>query len=570
MDFTYKDNELGLAAELFQSNYDDLVIIARARRRRSNRNQTLATIDILHESFIRLNKNTAWESREHFINAAALAIRNVIIDYARKKKAAKRDFGKRTDMNAELMPEFWESSEQIIQISDLMDKLKIQNSRWMRIVDARYFCGFTEDETADILKLGATTIGRDATADGSLALAVGLQANASAGSSTALGSQAEASGNFSTAIGRSAVASGNSALALGRDSEADDDSSTAIGFGASTTLANQMMLGTISTTYVMPGITSATSLARQGVVTGILTTDANGNLASDGGALEARVTALEGSPMAGAIDSPVAEAPVATARATEATPVSTSSEVTGTVKSAEASTSAQSTTSKSVTAETIATSEPIAEASHIAVSETGELSVVDSNNRGEAILTETDMALNVDDAVGSTGSAPQTVSSDVIGSNLTTVKETTATTPVAYNSVVAETVEVNASNIAVNTANISANSERISGNALAIASNTTAIQANSDAILGNTQAINDLRNGSAALASIPDLYLGSDETWSIAGGLALYDDGFGGSETGFGGGIQMRSSKSDKWSVGISGALSGDAGVVRLQGRIGG
>lgn len=72
------------------------------------------------------------------------------------------------------------------------------------------------------------------------------------------------------------------------------------------------------------------------------------------------------------------------------------------------------------------------------------------------------------------------------------------------------------------------------------------------------------------MASIPDLYLGSDETWSIAGGLALYDDGFGGSETGFGGGVQIRSSTSDKWSVGLSGALSGDAGVVRLQGRIGG
>lgn len=161
MTFSYTHEEQNLATELFQQNYDDLVIIARARRRRSNRHQTLATIDILHESFIRLNKNTEWKSREHFINAAALAIRNVIIDYARKKKAAKRDFGKRTDMNSELMPEFWESSEQIIQISDLMDKLKIQNSRWMRIVDARYFCGFTEDETADILKLSPRTVRRD-------------------------------------------------------------------------------------------------------------------------------------------------------------------------------------------------------------------------------------------------------------------------------------------------------------------------------------------------------------------------------------------------------------------------
>jgi len=123
-----------------------------------------------------------------------------------------------------------------------------------------------------------------------------------------------------------------------------------------------------------------------------------------------------------------------------------------------------------------------------------------------------------------TARAPQSVSSELIGTNLTTVKEGEASQAIAANSIVAETVEVNAANIAVNTANIA-------GNTLAIASNTTAIQANSSAIQANTTAINEIRNGSAAIASLPDLYLGSDETWSIAGGLALYDDGFGGQVT---------------------------------------
>lgn len=160
MDFSYSEHERELASELFKDNYDDLVIIARARRRRSNRDQTLSTIDILHESFIRLNKTKRWENREHFINAAALAIRHVIIDYARRKKASKRN-GVKASNETELLPEYWESSEQIIQISDLMEKLKTQNARWMRIVDARYFCGFTEDETADILKLSPRTVRRD-------------------------------------------------------------------------------------------------------------------------------------------------------------------------------------------------------------------------------------------------------------------------------------------------------------------------------------------------------------------------------------------------------------------------
>jgi len=107
-------------------------------------------------------------------------------------------------------------------------------------------------------------------------------------------------------------------------------------------------------------------------------------------------------------------------------------------------------------------------------------------------------------------------------------------------------------------------------NAADIDFNKRGIALNAAAITANADAIQDVREGSAALASIPDLYLGTDETWSIAGGLALYDDGYGGSEVGFGGGIQMRNKTSDKWSVGVSASLSGEAAVVRVQGRIGG
>ena len=160
----YSDIERQFADELFSLHYEDLIKIARFRRRRSHGNSTLNTIDILHESYLKLYGKSGWVSREHFINAAALAMRQVIVDYARRKQSIKR--GNNTPINSlnnneAALPEYWESTEQIIEISNLMEKLRLENTRWMRVVDARYFCGFTEDETALILRLSPRTVRRD-------------------------------------------------------------------------------------------------------------------------------------------------------------------------------------------------------------------------------------------------------------------------------------------------------------------------------------------------------------------------------------------------------------------------
>jgi len=160
----YTVSERALADRLIRENYDDLVTIARARRRRGRLNDTMCTIDLLHESFIRLNGKGQWESREHFINAVALAMRNVIIDHARKKQSLKRGNGaiKISVEEAEgLFPEFRETPEQLVGISNLMEKLSLENPRWMRIVDARYFSGLTENETANALKMSGRTVRRD-------------------------------------------------------------------------------------------------------------------------------------------------------------------------------------------------------------------------------------------------------------------------------------------------------------------------------------------------------------------------------------------------------------------------
>lgn len=121
-----------------------------------------------------------------------------------------------------------------------------------------------------------------------------------------------------------------------------------------------------------------------------------------------------------------------------------------------------------------------------------------------------------------------------------------------------------------NASRILANSQRINLNSANIAANRSLIDFNSAAIGINAQAISSLREGNASIAAIPDLYLQANETWTIAGGLSAYDDGFGGVETGFGGGFQVRSKPSDTWSFGVAAGITPDTRVVRIQGRIGG
>jgi len=149
------------------------------------------------------------------------------------------------------------------------------------------------DETVAI---GADSIATNSTAVGTRATATGTE-------STAIGENTQATGNFSTSVGENSVATGRNASAFGNNARATGRSSTALGQGtqaqgngsvaigqdsdgnaAVASLNNQFVFGTGNHTYTAPGITSNQSRARQAGPLEVVTTDANGNLASDNGA----------------------------------------------------------------------------------------------------------------------------------------------------------------------------------------------------------------------------------------------------------------------------------------------
>ena len=157
--------ELATASELFTKYYDVLKNIACTNRRRKRGVvNTLETTDILHSAYFKLVSSERKFSQKHFQAVATLAIRQVIVDYARKKLSQKRGSGSKAvtfDEAEVVLPGFSETPEDIVIMSRTLEELNETNPRWLKILDARFFAGMTEEETAILLSVDPRTVRRD-------------------------------------------------------------------------------------------------------------------------------------------------------------------------------------------------------------------------------------------------------------------------------------------------------------------------------------------------------------------------------------------------------------------------
>ena len=159
----YTRHDRDMADRLFRENYDALMDIARMRRRRAQLD-TMNTVDLLHESYLKLGKGSGYQSVQHFQRTASLAMRHVIVDHARRRISEKRGGAQRDvplDAVEEMLPGFSETPEQVVLIAELMDQLGKVRERWMHIVDARYFAGMPEEETAYLYGISVRTVRRE-------------------------------------------------------------------------------------------------------------------------------------------------------------------------------------------------------------------------------------------------------------------------------------------------------------------------------------------------------------------------------------------------------------------------
>jgi RNA polymerase sigma factor (TIGR02999 family) len=137
--------------------YEELRHLAAAKMAHEAAGNTLQPTALVHEAWLRLagNQNQEWEGRAHFFAAAAEAMRRILIDRARRKRAV-RHWGDQQQV------EFQEvdlacptPDDELLALDEALDKLAAQHPRQAEVVKLRYIVGMTLPEAAEVLGISA-------------------------------------------------------------------------------------------------------------------------------------------------------------------------------------------------------------------------------------------------------------------------------------------------------------------------------------------------------------------------------------------------------------------------------
>lgn len=150
-----------LADELLPVFYEDLRRIGRRERRRIGAGETLQTTALVNEAYLKLRTMKGWADDRHFLCAAALAMRHALVNHAKAGVAQKRGSGA-VHLSLTQAGELGiDSDEGLIALNEALELLAQQAPRPARVVECRYFAGYSEPETARVLGISERTVRRE-------------------------------------------------------------------------------------------------------------------------------------------------------------------------------------------------------------------------------------------------------------------------------------------------------------------------------------------------------------------------------------------------------------------------
>jgi RNA polymerase sigma factor (TIGR02999 family) len=150
------------ADRLYTAVYPQLRRIAHRQLQGERPSHTLGTTGLVHETYVKLVDldRVDWKDRGHFFRIASGAMRRILVDYARKHRAARR----RSDLKAGLLEDqvpATERGDMLIALDEALERMSALSQRMSQVVECRFFGGLTEAETAEALGVTARTVQRD-------------------------------------------------------------------------------------------------------------------------------------------------------------------------------------------------------------------------------------------------------------------------------------------------------------------------------------------------------------------------------------------------------------------------
>jgi RNA polymerase sigma factor (TIGR02999 family) len=142
--------------------YSELRRLAHNYLRKERPDHTLQSAALVHEAYLRLMKQQPmhFENRAHFFAVSAQLMRQILVEYARRRKAAKRDPGYKLTLDESLVPARTRSVDLIV-LDDALNGLAKVNPRQCRIVELRFFGGLSIEETSQVLGVSPATVKRE-------------------------------------------------------------------------------------------------------------------------------------------------------------------------------------------------------------------------------------------------------------------------------------------------------------------------------------------------------------------------------------------------------------------------
>jgi RNA polymerase sigma factor (TIGR02999 family) len=153
--------------QLVALSYDDLRAIAHRRLMGVGHAgaDTLSTTALVHEAFLRLagreGAGGEWENRAHFYAFASRAMRHILVDHARSMSAARRGGGRIRIPLEEMVVGAPDDLADVLGVDEAIDQLAERHPRMARVVELRFFGGFTVPEVAEVMQASVRTVERE-------------------------------------------------------------------------------------------------------------------------------------------------------------------------------------------------------------------------------------------------------------------------------------------------------------------------------------------------------------------------------------------------------------------------